>query len=75
MEVLCPQCQRALRWQQGNIYHCEACDKRYLQVALCPKCNKPLEKMQACGAVDYFCQRGHGLVSKKSLSFIYVEQQ
>ena len=75
MDVFCPQCYQTLLWQQGNIYHCATCDKGYLQVAPCPECNKPLDKMQACGAVDYFCQHGHGLVSKKRLHFIYVEQE
>ncbi|WP_430506622.1 zinc-ribbon domain-containing protein, partial [Escherichia coli] len=23
-----------------------------------------------CGAVDYFCQHGHGLISKKRVEFI-----
>ncbi|MCZ5895738.1 zinc-ribbon domain-containing protein, partial [Escherichia coli] len=25
---------------------------------------------KACGAVDYFCQHGHGLISKKRVEFI-----
>ncbi|HAS0770053.1 TPA: hypothetical protein I3291_004784, partial [Enterobacter hormaechei subsp. xiangfangensis] len=24
----------------------------------------------ACGAVDYFCQNGHGLISKKRVEFV-----
>ena len=31
---------------------------------------KPLEVLKACGAVDYFCQHGHGLISKKRVEFI-----
>ncbi|MDO1687865.1 zinc-ribbon domain-containing protein, partial [Escherichia coli] len=23
-----------------------------------------------CGAVDYFCQHGHGLISKKRVEFV-----
>ncbi len=29
--------------------------------ALCPDCHQPLQLLEACGAVDYFCQYGHGL--------------
>jgi hypothetical protein len=25
--------------------------------------------LKACGAVDYFCQQGHGLISKKRVIF------
>ncbi|MBD4516896.1 hypothetical protein GUG76_17515, partial [Xanthomonas citri pv. citri] len=38
--------------------------------ARCPECHQPLEVLKACGAVDYFCQHGHGLISKKRVEFI-----
>ena len=28
------------------------------------------ELAEECGAVDYFCQHGHGLISKKRVEFI-----
>ena len=75
MDALCPHCHRAMLWKQGNTFYCEGCRKAYQQIALCPDCNKPLEKMQACGAVDYFCQHGHGLISKKRITLQYVEDK
>ncbi|HAO0510186.1 TPA: hypothetical protein IG034_004195, partial [Escherichia coli] len=27
---------------------------------------------KACGAVDYFCQYGHGLISKTRVEFVIV---
>ncbi|AFD59430.1 hypothetical protein UMN798_2715 [Salmonella enterica subsp. enterica serovar Typhimurium str. 798] len=30
--------------------------------------------MKACGAVDYFCQNGHGLISKKRVNFVISDQ-
>lgn len=40
--------------------------------ACCPDCHKPLDVLKACGAVDYFCQNGHGMVSKKGVEFVAV---
>lgn len=74
MDALCRQCHQMMAWQQHNVYYCETCSKHYLQIAPCPECHNPLQKMQACGAIDYFCQHGHGLISKKRLTFYYVEQ-
>jgi hypothetical protein len=34
-----------------------------------PGVPKPLDVLKACGAVDYFCQQGHGLISKKRVVF------
>ncbi|MFP3107918.1 zinc-ribbon domain-containing protein, partial [Escherichia coli] len=33
-------------------------------------CHQALQVLKACGAVDYFCQHGHGLISKKRVEFI-----
>ncbi|MDM3143237.1 zinc ribbon domain-containing protein, partial [Citrobacter sp. Cf120] len=35
----------------------------------CPECHLPLQVLKACGAVDYFCQNGHGLISKKRVEY------
>ncbi|MGI3453244.1 zinc-ribbon domain-containing protein, partial [Citrobacter arsenatis] len=36
------------------------------------ECHQPLQVLKACGAVDYFCQNGHGLISKKRVEFVPV---
>ena len=33
----------------------------------CPHCQNELEKIQACGAVDYFCNHCNLLISKKAV--------
>ncbi|VTP65910.1 Protein of uncharacterised function (DUF1407) [Serratia rubidaea] len=38
----------------------------------CPECGQPLQELKACGAVDYLCQHGHGLISKKRVRFRYL---
>lgn len=64
MDVLCPKCQEPMRWLKGSFYSCPLCQNSYKQICLCPQCKQPLERLQACGAVDYFCNYGHGLISK-----------
>ena len=71
MEFDCPVCHTQLA-VQGNSAHCESCAKEYVVEARCPDCHKPLEVLKACGAVDYFCQNGHGLISKKRVEFVPI---
>ncbi|PEH71779.1 zinc ribbon domain-containing protein [Edwardsiella tarda] len=71
MQDTCPQCQQALTWQDGR-WECPVCQQAYRREALCPQCQHPLQVLQACGAVDYFCQQGHGLISKKQVHFRYI---
>ena len=54
--------------------HCENCNKDIALEARCPECHQPLQVLKACGAVDYFCQNGHGLISKKRVEFIPAER-
>lgn len=71
MEFDCPVCHTQLA-VQGNSAHCERCAKDYAVEARCPDCHQPLEVLKACGAVDYFCQHGHGLISKKRVEFVPI---
>ena len=48
------------------------CKKDIPLEARCPECHLPLQVLKACGAVDYFCQNGHGLISKKRVEFAPV---
>ncbi|MEB0951246.1 zinc ribbon domain-containing protein [Citrobacter sedlakii] len=68
MELRCPDCQNPLE-RNGETAHCATCNVDYALAVLCPDCHKPLQILKACGAVDYFCQNGHGLISKKRVEF------
>jgi uncharacterized protein YbaR (Trm112 family) len=68
MELNCPTCHNPLDVNNGAV-HCTTCDKNVLLEARCPECHKPLDVLKACGAVEYFCQNGHGLISKKHVEF------
>lgn len=67
MSITCPDCHAALEPQNG-IAHCDSCNKDIPLEARCPDCHQPLQVLKACGAVDYFCQNGHGLISKNASS-------
>ncbi|EOF5295543.1 zinc ribbon domain-containing protein [Salmonella enterica] len=68
MEFICPTCHASLE-VQGQQAHCAHCDKTFTLEPRCPECHKPLEVLTACGAVDFFCQNGHGLMSKKRVEW------
>lgn len=71
MELNCPVCHSPLD-VQANRAHCAQCEKEFVLEARCPDCHMPLEVLKACGAVDYFCQNGHGLISKKRVGFVLI---
>lgn len=74
MEITCPVCHHALE-RNGDTAHCETCAKDFSLQALCPDCRQPLQVLKACGAVDYFCQNGHGLISKKRVNFVISDHK
>ena len=74
MDVFCPKCQHEMEWQQGD-YYCPHCQQTYHQHADCPDCVKSIQELKACGAVDYFCPNGHGMISKKRVVFSYVVKE
>ena len=69
MELHCPQCQHVLDQDNGHA-RCPSCGEIIEMKALCPDCHQPLQVLKACGAVDYFCPHGHGLISKKRVEFV-----
>ncbi|MEA9392474.1 zinc ribbon domain-containing protein [Acerihabitans sp. TG2] len=71
MEMRCPVCQSPLQSHDDHVY-CDHCQRRYQQLALCPDCSKPLDVLKACGAVDYFCSHGDGLISKRRVNLLYA---
>lgn len=66
-ENTCPKCQNALEWR-GH-YHCASCQLDYEKIGTCPDCDAQLEKLQACGATNYFCNSCKQLKSKSTIDF------
>lgn len=71
MDLHCPGCHHPLE-RTGTHAYCAHCNQDFALQAYCPDCHQPLEVLKACGAVDYFCQHGHGLISKKRVEFTLV---
>ncbi|MCX8956772.1 zinc ribbon domain-containing protein [Erwinia psidii] len=71
MSELCPFCQHLLSTKDGH-FHCADCDRAFGVQPVCPDCATPLQVLKACGAVDYFCTSGHGLISKKRVKYILL---
>lgn len=69
MDIHCPDCQTILE-QDGLQGHCPACGHHFTLAPHCPECHQSLEVLKACGAVDYFCQHGHGMISRKRVEFV-----
>lgn len=59
----CNQCHETLAWRSG-LYHCDTCQLVYKKLSFCPDCNAELDKLQACGATNYFCNTCNSLKSK-----------
>ena len=69
MSILtCPACHAELDSRSSET-SCTQCQARYRIRALCPTCQQVLERLKACGAVDYFCNHCNSLVSKRSVIF------
>lgn len=60
---LCPQCHKEMDWESGE-YICHSCQLHFRKFMYCPKCDSELEKLVACGAANYFCNRCNELVSR-----------
>ncbi|MEQ4513120.1 zinc ribbon domain-containing protein [Dickeya zeae] len=82
MDTYCPECQQAMVWRasdrqhdvqhsRNDQYYCEACQRDFLRLTLCPECEQPLQVLRACGAENYLCANGHGLISRSRVVVRY----
>lgn len=65
----CPACQKEGLDPRRQATRCTACGAAYTLKPFCSQCDDELERVQACGAVDFFCNRCNNLVSKRSARF------
>ncbi|MDD1792713.1 zinc ribbon domain-containing protein [Enterovibrio sp. ZSDZ42] len=70
MENNCPDCNELMGWDKGS-YHCESCDKIFIKQGYCQVCDAQLEKLQACGATNYFCNQCNELKSRSSANIVF----
>lgn len=60
--LLCPSCQAELDTRSKE-QTCGQCRANVHVTAICPTCQQELERLKACGAVDYFCNHCNSLIS------------
>ncbi|MCX0431293.1 zinc ribbon domain-containing protein [Aeromonas veronii] len=66
--LLCPSCQAELDTRSKE-QTCGQCRTAVHVTAICPTCQQELERLKACGAVDYFCNHCNSLISKRTVQF------
>lgn len=66
----CPACEQEGLDPRRQATSCTACGVAFTLKACCPQCDGELERVQACGAVDFFCNHCNNLVSKRSAHFV-----
>ena len=69
-ENQCPSCNNELDWE--GEYVCKTCQVSYKKIGYCPDCEAELEKLQACGAANYFCNSCNELKSKSRVRFEFA---
>ncbi|MGB2078421.1 MAG: zinc-ribbon domain-containing protein [Vibrio sp.] len=47
---------------------CPQCNQRHQIKAQCDKCSEPVERLNACGSVSYFCHHCNELKSKSNVN-------
>ncbi|GAA4497735.1 zinc ribbon domain-containing protein [Pseudaeromonas paramecii] len=65
----CPACQAEGLDPRRSETSCTQCGKAFRLTPHCPDCDSELERVQACGAVDFFCNRCNNLVSKRAARY------
>ncbi|PZD63901.1 zinc ribbon domain-containing protein [Pantoea ananatis] len=68
MRATCEKCYHPLAPGEIDLI-CTGCGVRYRYQPVCPDCHQPLEQLKSCGATDYFCHHGHGLISRRRLTY------
>jgi len=64
--VTCPQCANELQRSGELMRHCDTCQLDYRIDISCTQCGAPLQRLKACGAVNFWCDTCNELKSKKS---------
>ncbi|CAH0532871.1 hypothetical protein VST7929_00718 [Vibrio stylophorae] len=61
----CPQCESQLRRETASEYYCDFCQLTFIRHCHCNVCGAELERLNACGAANYFCNQCNELKSKR----------
>lgn len=73
MEINCPKCNEELVRSGELKRHCDACDSDFTLHVTCNECGDELERLKACGAVNFWCNQCNELKSKSSAVYTLQE--
>ncbi|MEG3753288.1 zinc ribbon domain-containing protein [Psychromonas arctica] len=72
MQLLCPHCQSELNRSGESKRHCETCHSDFILNIECNECGAILQRLKACGAVNFWCEDCNELKSKSSANYKLV---
>jgi hypothetical protein len=73
MQLQCPKCQSEVVRSGELKRYCESCDSDFLLHIACNECGQELERLKACGAVNFWCEQCNELKSKSSAVYTLKE--
>ena len=73
--LVCPDCGEEGLDPRYSPSQCQQCGKGFEIEPHCPECDSVLERVKACGAVDFFCNHCNNLVSKRSARYQFKTSQ
>lgn len=73
--LCCPHCQQALERCGELKRRCTHCDVHFDIKIDCNKCGEPIQRLKACGAVSFWCDKCNELKSKSSAIYRLVNEQ
>jgi hypothetical protein len=68
----CPECSAKLIMADDHYHDCASCQLRFIEQICCPHCQKAVDCIKGCGAINYLC-RQHGLISKHKIEYHYLK--
>ena len=74
MQTHCPQCNTELERSGELKRHCRTCDSDFLLDVSCRECGQPLQRLKACGAVNFWCEECNELKSKSAAVYSLLKQ-
>jgi len=74
MELTCPKCNNELQRSGELKRHCGACNSDFKLHVACNECGAELERLKACGAVNFWCNECNELKGKSSAVYTLQAQ-
>ncbi|AGH80668.1 hypothetical protein PCNPT3_03630 [Psychromonas sp. CNPT3] len=73
MQLDCPRCKQPVIRTGPLERQCQYCQVNFKLQIDCQDCGDELERLQACGAVNFWCHKCNELKSKKTAIYHLLE--